>query len=452
MVAISKPRPRFKIPSQTDIAPVIVSNLPDNFVKYQKNDSPNKDGTVIFKHRDLPPVDSSPLIPDTIDMYFQNNKRKLEHKTPEQSVKKIKTDKLHIELTLHVRISSLEKMKFIEPVNTNLIMAILKSSDVDCTQKNKFMRNKYGNDISSQLQRYCKKFDKITNSVPVFYKKSSHRWGRVYAVGGLSLQCFKSKIRNTLLEDQWIDIDMQCAFFTILKNVCDDNNINCPCLTTMITDRDCILTKYMEIFKLPRSVIKTLFNSIGFGGTFSCWAKTNQVEQQIIPKYIQDLQDELYFISHKIKDANPELYRVAKARKSKNALHSCLALYTQEYELRIMEEIIDYMYKSDLLSTTENALPIIYGYDGINILRDSIQEYGIDKLIKELESYILTQTGFQIILKEKPIGDKYDIQPLRKSPKSKYKSKYNSKYNSKSTKQKDLSFNKFLEVFPWLED
>lgn len=335
-------------------------------------------------------------------------KRERDSPQSDQPLKKIKTDKVHIDLALKRRTSTLERTDLIEPVDRNLIASILKSKDVD------FISNAYRQRAGGMykiLEKYHKKINKKCGHVEVTLKKPIHGWGRVCPVGMLSLSTMESTIRNTILDDKWIDIDIENCLFNVLKNVCEDNQIECKYINQFIIERDDIINEMVNTRGISRKSVKELFIKIAFGGHYESWAKKyNQMSNHCPPIY-SDLKKELYNISLQIKEHNMDIFKLAKKNKPQNALGSMLSLFYQEYELRIMEHIFEYIfrYRSEIVNVGHKK-HIMYSKDGFNLSKSLAEKYGIEKLMDELEDYVLDKSGFKIKLSQKSIEKGYDIE------------------------------------------
>lgn len=95
-----------------------------------------------------------------------------------------------------------------------------------------------------------------------------------------------------------------------------------------------------------------------------------------------------------------------------NYLGSMFALYVQEYELRIIESIVEDIRENTKLARHGNKLnSLIYEFDGIKLECVNVNEYGgSDAVIKYLNN-VLKSKGWNLKFEEKPIVSSIDLSP-----------------------------------------
>lgn len=88
------------------------------------------------------------------------------------------------------------------------------------------------------LRKYAKKYDRSKNAYRVNYDFKGLHYGRRYADKSLSLQNFKSSIRETMVHDTHTDIDIKNCHPVLLSQYCEKNNIPCVALKDYVNHRD----------------------------------------------------------------------------------------------------------------------------------------------------------------------------------------------------------------------
>lgn len=321
---------------------------------------------------------------------------------------------LKIPLTLEKKISNLDKTSFVELIDLNCLISLVESKlyDANLNPKNYsqyFSSQKYKN-IDDQLKNYIKKcYDKKTNMFNVEYIKPKHKWGRVFPTKSLGLTSFPKKIRNTLIKDTYIDIDITNAQPVILYNICISNDILCPILTQYINNRENILIDVMECFKVSRNDAKTLFLRLSFFGSVDAWCDDLKIKNNKCD-FVSDYIKELNNIANDIKNKNKDLYDTARKQKTTNIIGSFFSLYLQEYETRIMECAINWLNNHTQITTYKNMKVLTYEFDGLKLLKKNVEEYGLSKLLRKLNKVIKESIGFDITFEEKPITEFYEIK------------------------------------------
>jgi len=321
-----------------------------------------------------------------------------------------------IPLALTKRASTLDNIILLEFTDPNLVNAVIDSEEFKKEYTNKYSQTvaiqQYTN-ISHQLRTYNSIFDKKIGAYKVQYKKPRHRWGRVHPKGSLGFTCFGTKIRNTLMYKNYIDIDVENAQIVIIQNIAKSNNIELSAIDHYCDNRDEILKEISNEYNVSRKKAKKLFLQLSFFGTFESWCRDNNIEDVTKTfKFVEQFDNDIKTLYDILKPVNNDLYEMA--RKHKQNVKGCfLSLYLQEYETRIMECAINYlMYDTEIMNFKNNDKYKVgtYEYDGIKLLKQNVDRYGIDNLINDLQNVVKEKMGFNIKFVQKEIGDWVDLQ------------------------------------------
>jgi hypothetical protein len=327
-----------------------------------------------------------------------------------------------IPLTLAKTESLLDGITLLENIDVNCLNALINSNHLseqfdETNYSQKLAAQLYSNE-KQQLTSYLSKFDKKNNAIKVVYKKPRHKYGRVFPDKSLGLTCLSKKIRNTLIKDTYIDIDLSNAQPKIIYNICKSNNIDCPNIEKYILHRDEVLNKVMETYDVSRNDAKNLFIRMAFFGTFYGWLAEIGLDTEIQPtNYIYLLKEELTTIANIIKQNNSALFECCRKQKESkneaNVLGSMFSLYLQDYETKIMECVISWvMNNTKIMDHPTSKFKIgTYEYDGIKLLKHNVEQYGgVELLINNLQKVILNQLGFDMTFEVKPIEKYFDIE------------------------------------------
>lgn len=269
--------------------------------------------------------------------------------------------------------------------------------------------------IKNQLKLYSKNYNKNHRAIAVKYFKSSKhnklQFGRCFPQNSLGLTMLPKKIRDTLISGLMVDIDLVNAQLEILLNVCQENQIQCPCLQEYCETRDTILASIATQYQVDRSICKTLFITLLYGGTFRSWVTDNDLNPASTPSaFMAGFINEIHDISIVIKNENEALYQqCAQANvDNHNILGSFLSIYLQEFETRIVESMYGFL---------KNQTNIVDGgffvteFDGVKLLKYKVEAFEgeCNGLMQKLEKHVEDSLGFVIHLTEKPIEPYYDI-------------------------------------------
>ena len=265
-----------------------------------------------------------------------------------------------------------------------------------------------------QLKAYFKLNKK--NCVTVKYKKPKHGWGRPYVYKSLGFTAFRLSVRNTLLGNNYFDFDIKNAQPVILQNICHSHNIPCPKNDEYCANRDIVLEKVCEVYKVERWCAKKLFLRMFFKGSVDKWMKEfNIPTPDLTYSYILELQTELETIAITLKKSNEELYNTARklkeAKNEKNFIGSFLALYLQEAEKRIMSVVMEWIAKETTLFQKKGIDGLVgaYEYDGLKLLKYNVEKYDKEKLIEDMTKIVYDTFGYNVEWVVKPIEEAYDI-------------------------------------------
>jgi energy-coupling factor transporter ATP-binding protein EcfA2 len=123
--------------------------------------------------------------------------------------------------------------------------------------------------------------------------KNKHNIGRYYQ-SGVGLQNLPSKIRNTIIDDNYIDFDMKnCAPTTVL-HIAKYYKISTDILQDYVKNRQNYINEIMNIYSVKKKAAKTLMTSLLFCGNFKNWLIENGTDCTIPdPVWINDFVKEI---------------------------------------------------------------------------------------------------------------------------------------------------------------
>jgi phage/plasmid-associated DNA primase len=331
-----------------------------------------------------------------------------------------------ISIRVEKRASILHSLELVELIPIERIKALIKSNYLsNCWEQdennphNKLIRETYPSE-DKQIKSYLKNYSSTLNGVPVKYWKAKHQWGRAYPSKSLGLSCFRREVRNSLIKGLYYDFDIKNAQPSIIKNICQSNNISCPKITRYCDERDIILQEVQTAYGVNKDKAKDLFIRLCFFGTFYSWCRDHKLPNKQPLEFITDLSRELVDIAKRFKDDNDAIYQTARKKKEdkgenqeNNILGSFFALYCQEYESRIMEVLLCYLInQTELMKVKGIKKPIgAYEYDGIKIWKENVDclEGRLNGVIDFLNEKTFELTGFRLEWTAKSLDDGYNL-------------------------------------------
>ena len=213
--------------------------------------------------------------------------------------------------------------------------------------------------------------------------------GRLFAEKGLSLQSLKKKIRHTISQEYYDDIDMVNAHPTILKFICDMNGWACPILTKYCNNRD----KFFRDMGMPRDEAKTLILKIINGGMTEYNALKNP------PKDLKKFTEEIPKIHELIIVKHSKQYQDHLARKQKkNDIHNVPASFMNiilcDIENKILQTVFDFFGKDMSASLI---------FDGLMLRKGRIYDF------TACENYVFDKLHIKVKFTTKPMDEGLDL-------------------------------------------
>lgn len=314
-----------------------------------------------------------------------------------------------IELVLNTQKSALDGLTTYDYVNPTLLKKCMSST---------LLEDSFEWDETKQLKKYNSKLVKSTKKgfVEVINARSKGlNFGRVMPQNNLGLSHIRRQIRNTITtkEDNikyYYDIDVVNCHYVILSQICNANGLKTDAIDKYIKEREKMLNRLIEEANIDRAKAKQLFIAIIYGASYEKWKKDNQIvlnPKSKINKFIEELKQNIEMVRGTIIEKNPKVcYEVEKSKILKNEKYynyeaSCLSVYLQEYECRILECMYLYFVSKNIIKNNICTLCA----DGIMVPKDNVDD--IDKTIKELEQTIKNITGFTLKLETKEMDDDY---------------------------------------------
>tara|TARA_R110000772_G_scaffold49715_2_gene114457 strand:+ start:2022 stop:4394 length:2373 start_codon:yes stop_codon:yes gene_type:complete len=260
-----------------------------------------------------------------------------------------------------------------------------------------------GDDIKKELQKYAKKFDRSKNAYRVNYEFKGLHYGRRYADKSLSLQNFKSEIRETLVWDTHTDIDIKNCHPVLLAQYCDKNNIPCVALKDYINHRDARIQELVDAYKCDRKTAKLFMIKLLYLGEINVIQLDMGFEMPFTdPDWVFNFANELKTIGQVIIGLNNEVFLdVKKLRKDeyKNKVAT-----TMSYIIcRIEDQII----QNAVIKLRQNKIEVdTLCFDGVLVNKKDVSH----DILEELSSYCYQATDYQVEFDFKPMKSHYTLK------------------------------------------
>lgn len=275
--------------------------------------------------------------------------------------------------------SATHAIHLVEKVDRRLVKWLVDNFD---SLPVEYTRSKNKDTMKVFMKRYLQKLTKAGHANVEYNQIQGH--GRY--LNPVCLQGMDRVLRHTIARDHYIDVDIVNCHFVLLEQYCEANDIDHPCLTDYISNRDAYVAGVMNEEKVDKDTAKThYFIKALYGGKPKTkYAPFNQ------------FANELLAIRQAVMTARgPELLKYVKEDKEWNRDGSALCHMMQGIENDVLMTMCEFM-------SQENVEVGVLVFDGL-MLRKSDATADVDALLARCEQYIYEKTAWKVKLIEKPM-------------------------------------------------
>lgn len=258
-------------------------------------------------------------------------------------------------------------------------------------------------DVWNETREIVKKYIAyISSTKKIIYEPSKKQdgYGRVYCKNGIGMQAIYRLIRNAVCYDNYVDIDIKNAHPVILLQICERMGWKCDKLQQYVENREEMLQKVQQHFKVSRDDAKTLFIRILYGGNVEKW-KDDAKTSADIPDFVVEMANEFNGILNNHWNSNSIAVNIVKKKKKeeefkKNPKSSALSITLQIEEHRILNECINFF-------TEQNKTIRVLCFDGLMLQKDANLNA---EILTQLEKYVQDNTSWCVSFDYKPMEDR----------------------------------------------
>jgi hypothetical protein len=215
-----------------------------------------------------------------------------------------------------------------------------------------------------------------------YHYTNEQQLGRLMARDHMSMQKMNRRIRHTIAQGQYYDIDMVNCHPMLLYNLCKMHGIKAPCLQNYVQNREQLLkSSNMSRETAKKIVIKMLYNE-----KLNC-------PKRMPCKWMKKLHKELKRIVPIVCSMYPAIKIIADDKPRSRHLSSILTTY----ENRVLTLIQEYFKRNKMLNDV-----CVLCFDGILIPAWSID---LQTHLRQCETYIGKQSGLTVKLINKPMDE-----------------------------------------------
>lgn len=317
-----------------------------------------------------------------------------------------------------------------EKIDMNMLNAF-KVSDFAVYKDKRRLDNKTEKQV---LIDYAANYKKKLDLVAVDYTRGKKKLGRVNPAKSLGMTTIRRITRNTFMRQTYYDLDMDNCHPTILRGILANNlpdgkkvELEFPHLVKYCDDRNNIIGDVMRGYGCDRKRAKNAFISLMYNGTVASWKNGDGTDKltgtdPIVESFLDKFHDEIQKITDLFIDNNQELYKHhadayrkdPKNAGKKNERGSFLSTVAQDYEIKIIDHLLDYIMDNTELSRVDGETDkhiISYSFDGFMLLKERVDANGgLSALLEDLCQRTYDFCGIEINFSAKDMNDEYHTE------------------------------------------
>ena len=231
-----------------------------------------------------------------------------------------------------------------------------------------------------------------------YHQPDGRAFGRFFADNSVSLQMMQREIRHTIAGEFYDDVDMVNAHPIILMQLCAKHEIDCVRLTEYINNREKILSDIVKANEgVDREDAKRIVLCLVNNGT------SDYKKLKVKTKFLERFKIEMNTILSEFKEVYQAEFKFRSKKKPDNPMGSTINAILCENENKILMSVFEF-FKIKKIIDRDNPTAVLC-FDGIMIPKHE----DTAGLLGECQAFALSQTGFAIELKIKPMDDGFDM-------------------------------------------
>lgn len=300
-------------------------------------------------------------------------------------------------------ITTYDTSSYIQEDTAHLSAHIVKREIFDANVIKSLLIDERFADIDRKLLKKYYKMRKGPNETSIIYNfgkgYETLQLGRIYPDYGLGLANFSKDIRNPLAAKYYWDIDIENAHYIIALKLAEDRNLKCESIKYYVENRNKCLAEVSS----DRYIAKTAFLKILYGGDISLYDKydihVKEPDGDLTLLYsikyeVEQLMNHLYF----------EFENIRKhCLRKKNPRASLMSIVLQDIERHILLCLDKYFILNG------RSMDVLIHDGGFVRKLDGETAFPLS-LLQSAQEYVCEETGYNIILANKPITYTYELK------------------------------------------
>lgn len=231
---------------------------------------------------------------------------------------------------------------------------------------------------------------------------------RVNPYKKIGLHYIYRRVRHTLSDGVYEDIDIVNCAPTILLQLSEELGISCESIRHYIKNRSEVIDEFNGLYGYEgKETCKMLINSIIFGGSYNTFLRNKNLDNRY--NVIDNIENEVKKITSELIKINPGLYDIIKdrnknlKRKDYNHEGSFLSYLIQDIENKILETIYLYCQERGIIKNN-----CVLCNDGIMILKEAYS----DTLLEQFSEVVYDNLGIRVQYINKEFDEKYSMEEV----------------------------------------
>lgn len=295
----------------------------------------------------------------------------------------------------------LEKQPLYEHSDNVRTKAVLSSTYLEDNSKEDDNQYRW-EDTYKSLTAYMEKHTKGFVKVILTRKKE---YGRLFPKGNGSFCFMRKKLRNTIMNGEYLDFDLHNCHVSILVDI----------LRNHFPDED---WSSLEAIRDRREELCAHYHV-----PKQHWCSMLNGKRADLPgdNFIDGLKICIKRARFFIIQRNPQLYKQVKSKLSAEDMWNVdgkfMSAYLSEIETRLISDLVELCFReTDLLKYKGKSAVYSYEFDGFKLLKQNVEAFGgVDVLLETLNGRIREKWGFaNVTMVCKPMEEGYDIEEYLK--------------------------------------
>ena len=238
------------------------------------------------------------------------------------------------------------------------------------------------------LNKIIREVDETGYFTPTYSHSKSDKMKVKRIFPKLSITALPRKLRNTLLTENYVDVDMKNSAFNVMLSYCKINNLPHSNISKYIKKKEKVISSFMSLYDCDKDTAKEYYTKL-------LYKRTKKSDALYKDDSLRAVIDEIHALQDYIFTTHQDISQPLLSSKKSNPYGKATAELYFRIEINILKEAIEFMKSKGF----KCACPL---HDGFNIEKSDLD---ICSSIDELNKYIFEKLKYQVYFTQKPMND-----------------------------------------------